>query len=438
VDEVDPADPVDLAWQRLRAAQIAACDDAGLRELGGLLARVRGALDVVDGALTRRADELAATGAGIDGRMFQRWHGARSDRGARQAVERAVVMGAVPELEAGVASGELGVAHADAVAKAVAQAAPEVREELLGSGPWLAGQAKRLSPEELERTVRREAERLAELDASERLARQRERSGVRRWVDRDGMRHLHAELDAERGARVWAALEAAIETVFHRAHPEDPAGRAPTGGLRHERFTADALVELCTRTGSSGVQGTELVVLIDETSLRAGLEHAGTICETGAGVPLPVATIRKLLCEATIYPLVLGGDGRVLDHGAGRRLASREQRRALRAMYRTCAWPGCTVTFGSCHIHHTAPFAWNERTNLAELVPVCSHHHHRIHDLGWHLALDHERAVSIHAPDGRIVERRRFSSDARAQADVVRPDRGPSAVDRALAPARRE
>jgi YD repeat-containing protein len=422
-DSVVVVDEVDRAWQRLRGAQIAGCDDAGLRELGVLLARVRGVLDVVDGALTRRAEELAAAGAGIDGRLFQRWHGARSDRGARQAVDRASVLGAVPELEAGVAAGEVGAAHADAVARAVAQVAPEVRGELFGAGAWLAGQARRSSPEELERSVRREAERLAELDSSDRLARQRERSGVRRWVDRDGMHQLRGEFDPERGARLWAALDAAIETVFHRAHPDEPGGRAPSGGRRHEQFGADALVELCTRTGAGGSQGAELVVLIDETSLRAGLEHAGTICETGSGVPLPVATIRKLLCEAVVYPLVLGGDGQVLDHGAGRRLASREQRRALRAMYRTCAWPGCTVRFANCHVHHTAPFAWNERTNLDELVPVCSHHHHQIHDLGWRLALDHERTVTLHAPDGRILERHPFTPAGRAAPGRAAPGR---------------
>jgi hypothetical protein len=400
------------------------------------LARVRGVLDVVDAGLTRRAEELAAAGAGVDGRLFQRWHGARSDRGARQAVDRAVVLGAVPELEAGVAAGVVGVAHADAVARAVAPVAAEVRGELLGAGVWLAGQAKRLSPEELERSVRREAERLAGVDAGDRLARQRERSGVRRWVDRDGMHQLRGEFDAERGARVWAALDAAVEVVFHRAHPEEGRGRAPSGGRRHEQFAVDALVELCTRTGSGGSQGSELVVLIDETSLRAGLEHAGTVCEVSSGVSLPVAAVRKLLCEATVFPLVLGGDGRVLDHGAGRRLASPEQRRALRAMYRSCAWPGCAVRFSSCHVHHTVPFAWNERTVLDELVPVCSHHHHQIHDLGWHLAVDGERTVTIRGPDGRIVERQAFTPAGRAP--TGRAPTGRACAGRAPEPVRRE
>jgi hypothetical protein len=45
---------------------------------------------------------------------------------------------------------------------------------------------------------------------------------------------------------------------------------------------------------------------------------------------------------------------------------------------------------------------------------VCSHHHHQIHDLGWHLAVDGERTVTIRAPDGRIVERQAFTPAGRA------------------------
>jgi hypothetical protein len=153
-------------------------------------------------------------------------------------------------------------------------------------------------------------------------------------------------------------------------------------------------------------------------------------------VSLPVAAVRKLLCEATVFPLVLGGDGRVLDHGAGRRLASPEQRRALRAMYRSCAWPGCAVRFSSCHVHHTVPFAWNERTVLDELVPVCSHHHHQIHDLGWHLAVDGERTVTIRGPDGRIVERQAFTPAGRAP--TGRAPTGRACAGRAPEPVRRE
>jgi len=194
--------------------------DAGrVQEWGAALARVRGWLDGLDGLLTLRAQSLFVEGGPIDGRLFQREHGARSDRGARLAVERAVVLGEVPELASVVEWGRVGVAHADAVTQ----------------GVWLAREAGLRTPEQLERVVRREAELLSVGEEPvERLAQQRERSRVRRWVDREGMHHVHAELDAERGARVFRALDGVLEVVFRRAHP-GVVGRAPSAGVANER-----------------------------------------------------------------------------------------------------------------------------------------------------------------------------------------------------------
>jgi len=115
-----------------------------------------------------------------------------------------------------------------------------------------------------------------------------------------------------------------------------------------------------------------------------------------------------MLCDANVIPVVLGGDGCVLDVGSGRRLASREQRRALRAMYRTCAVPGCTVGFDRCQVHHLAPWNRFQRTALAELCPLCSEHHDRVHHRGWQLELDQHRNAAWIAPGGEIVARQAF------------------------------
>jgi hypothetical protein len=90
-----------------------------------------------------------------------------------------------------------------------------------------------------------------------------------------------------------------------------------------------------------------------------------------------------LACEAEIIPVVLGGDGRVLDVGRARRLATADQRRALRAMHRTCAAPHCTVRFGDCDIHHLKEWRDGGATNLQNLIPLCSKHHHLIHEGQW-------------------------------------------------------
>ena len=40
---------------------------------------------------------------------------------------------------------------------------------------------------------------------------------------------------------------------------------------------------------------------------------------------------------------------------------------------------------------------WGGRCNL---LPLCTAHHHLIHDGGWHLALHPDRTITLHRPDG--------------------------------------
>ena len=127
----------------------------------------------------------------------------------------------------------------------------------------------------------------------------------------------------------------------------------------------------------------EILVLVDLETLRTGL-HEASICETFDGQPLPPATVRRLACDADIIPIVLDGDSRVVDVGRAKRLATADQRRALRAMHQTCAAPDCPVRFGDCDIHHLTEWRDGGMTNLANLIPLCSKHHHLIHEGQWH------------------------------------------------------
>lgn len=116
---------------------------------------------------------------------------------------------------------------------------------------------------------------------------------------------------------------------------------------------------------------------------------------------MPVETIRRLACDADIIPIVFSGAGVVLDVGRRRRLATADQRRALRARYRTCSIPDCTVVFEQCIIHHIQPFATGGRTDLHAMVPLCSRHHHAAHEGGWRLDLNPTTAtLTVTLPDG--------------------------------------
>jgi HNH endonuclease len=89
--------------------------------------------------------------------------------------------------------------------------------------------------------------------------------------------------------------------------------------------------------------------------------------------------------------------------GRDARTATRKQRRMLRAMYRTCAHPHCDTTFDWCDIHHVIPWEHGGATDLHNLVPLCSKHHHLVHEGGWSLTIDDQRTVRFRSPDERTT-----------------------------------
>jgi hypothetical protein len=168
-----------------------------------------------------------------------------------------------------------------------------------------------------------------------------------------------------------------------------------------DQLQADAMVGLITGARTLDQRVPEVSVLIDLDTLKSELRDR-SVSETSDGNALPPETVRRLGCDADIIPIVLGGHGEVLDVGREQRLANRAQRRALRAMYRTCAYPGCQVGFDACRIHHVH---WWEKlgpTALENLLPLCSVHHHLVHEGGWSLTLQPDRTITLHRPDGTL------------------------------------
>jgi hypothetical protein len=144
-----------------------------------------------------------------------------------------------------------------------------------------------------------------------------------------------------------------------------------------------------------------VAVHIGWAALRDDATTAGIVCELEDGTPLPVATVRRLCCDANLLPVVLGGDGVPLDVGRARRLASADQRRALSVMYSRCGWPGCHVAFEHCRIHHIRfwPTIGGD-TDLDNLIPACATHHHLVHEGGWTLTMQPDRTITLIRPDG--------------------------------------
>ena len=69
-------------------------------------------------------------------------------------------------------------------------------------------------------------------------------------------------------------------------------------------------------------------------------------------------------------------------------------------MYTTCAIPGCTVGVRHCQPHHVTWSTRHGNTDLDNLLPLCSRHHHAVHEGGWNLTLHPNRSLTITYPNG--------------------------------------
>ena len=300
------------------------------------------------------------------------------------------------ELDAVLISGDTSAGHLDVVTRALRQLTPIQRDRLAERGEVLALAAGHLPRDEFARTVRAEVRRIHDNDGIDRLQRQRRNTSLRTWTDRDtGMWCLRGEFDPET-ALLAGQLRNTVEAMFHNSQP-DTCPTDPLAKLHH--LQALALNQMTQGRGAQSSGRIDMSVVIDINTLIDG-EHPNTILDCGIPIDFPAETLRRWACQADITPTIIAADGVSLYLGRTQRIANRAQRRALRAMYRSCAIPGCTVAYDHCQIHHLHWYRKGGNTNIDNLAPICNKHHHLVHEGGWHLTIDPHRNLTITYPDG--------------------------------------
>jgi len=406
--------------QSLIDVDVSTADRGELDRAVAMSERIRAWLDAGDVAVARRAKQLAtadptSTSSKAEARDTLSNGGRREERDTRAAATRAELCERMPGFETGLVDGSISAGHVDAMAAATRgldagdkAAVDGLETELVDAATnSTVAQFRTRAREIVEGATRRD-------DGAEELERQRRRRRFRRWTDRDtGMWKGLIEVDPVTGAKLSAAIDAKVAAVRRRG------GNATADGVTFDHIEVDALVELVTGPGTSGTTaagtgtGTEkfvdpdlrrvpeVCVHVDLATLLDGT-HAHGLCELADGTPLPVSTVLRLCCEADIVPIVIGLDGQPVDAGRAIRRPNRKQRRLLRAMYRTCAHPTCTITFDRCEIHHIVPWERLGPTDIANLLPLCAAHHHLVHEGRWMLAMTPDRVITLRRPDGTV------------------------------------
>jgi Domain of unknown function (DUF222)/HNH endonuclease len=384
------------------------------------LAMLLGRLDAINGWV----------GAGL--RSIGHWASIDLGINARSASAMARVgrqLADLPAIAAAARSGVLGWDKVELVCRVV-DPATETK--------WL-DLAREMSVGQLRRLV--SAYRRASADPAPDSA--AERTGRRRgiWIfdEPDGLVRVTALLDPDDAAVLRAALAAHVELQWRdrdgdsastdngqaaesepvarddadpagahaTAQPARPSEVDPTLAAAEPLAArrADALVSLL-RTALAqpdlpdlADDSTQVLLHVDHDLLTrqsdVGRSHFA------GGPSVPVATARRLCCDARVRPLVFRRDGQPLALGRSTRTVSRAQRRALRYRDGGCTFPGCEAKL-FLDAHHIVHWADGGSTDLANLALLCRHHHRLHHEGGYVIAMVGGRP-RFYRPDGTEI-----------------------------------
>ncbi len=360
----------------------------------GLLAQPRRAQRSLDGLVMGigvRCAQLASAGCAAPAEDVLRGGGAVGSRQARRDAERAVVAGSIDGLGEAVSCGAVSGEHVDSIARHAAKL-----DEVQRAGfdfAELVSRAEDLPVETFDRFVKRRVEAVtADHGLSDTKAKQAA-SEFRHWFDTStGMGRFSGSLDPER----YEALAGAIEQ-----HMTAIASSAAEPMVKNHNLAAQALVELVTSTGGRDSRNRlpYLTVIVDHDTITHG-PHDESIRQTENGCDVAPETVARLCCDAVVRRVTLDATGVPVNVGRKYRTATDAQWAAIKTMHSCCAWDGCDAPISWCQAHHIREWEHGGRTDLDNLVPLCSRHHHRVHEGQWHIKLLPDRTLKIYRPDG--------------------------------------
>ncbi len=328
-------------------------------ELRSLLRDATALRDAAESLIARAAARLGSSSA-------VRGATRCTQREADRAVARGEVIGSVPEVGEALALGEISPAHVDTLARAVERTSVDA---VAASSLLEVAKAKPADAmgKQVTEFVRRH---VGDDELAARFARQR--AERRAFLVSEDMGVLHAEFDDSTFNRIRAAIDAEMDRQYRRAGGRDRLADAPT--MQQRRADAVAALLLGRSGGAGPVRSTALLVVQADGS--------GHIPGVG---PLPRSEVERLLCVSDLHGIVFSAEGQPLWLGDRVRLATDEQWLALIARDEGCI--GCGLNPARCEAHHIRWVRHGGSTDIDNLVLVCSHCHHLIHDGGWRVVV---------------------------------------------------
>ena len=315
-------------------------------------------------------------------------------RDAAVSTRVGALVGAGGVLGDAILSGLVSVAAADAIQAGLGAPTVGVPSELLEQATErLCDEAETLDPDRLQRRAREVRDELDDAGVADRETQRRAARSLRLVRQADGMTRIIWLLDPESAALVTQIYDRA--TSPRRGGPRfvDSTQAARAASLRDdprstEQIASDAFTELLR---ASAVLDHSVLLGGDEPAVRILVSADALASRSGHGVlesgeAVSMATVERLVCAGSSQPIILNGAGDVLDFGRTQRLFTRRQRQALAVRDGGCMWPRCDRPPSWTEAHHVEEWLRDHgRTDLANGILLCRHHHLRLHDEGWRI-----------------------------------------------------
>lgn len=301
---------------------------------------------------------------------------------ARRWIHAAHALEALPSLSDALSGGRLGI---DKVVELARFASFEDEDGLIA---WASRVSVAAVRRRADLAVRRAIEEVREADRQRFLT---------WWYSEDGARFgLEAELPAAEGAVVAKAIDRLAEQI-----PVMPGEHGP---LYASARKADALVTACSARIGDDADPDRATIVVHVREGRRGAEaeaEAGTGAggaDIEGGPVIHRETAERLRCHSRAQTVVEDASGEPLALGRMTRFPSAAMLRQLRYRDVGCTFPGCgSVRFAKAH--HIVWWRSGGRTDLDNLVLVCSFHHKLVHEHGWKVERG-EDGVEWIRPDG--------------------------------------
>jgi hypothetical protein len=325
-----------------------------------------------------------------------RWRTNTNPGEANRQVKTARRVTELPQMVAAHRAGEISAAHLDVVTRKLDDS-PARAETITRAERTFLATARRASPQELARVVRRWVDTVDPLGAVAREGEQQHQRNVTVSSTFAGAVHLSGLLPPEAGALIKTALNGLCSELYAADRAAEKAAIAsgsfdvandlrPTPAQRR----ADALTELCRRylnggyAPKSGGARPHLSVMVDAKTLESDGNEPGLAPAELVGVgPISTAGTQRIGCDAAVTIYGLDATGRPMSYGRTQRVVPPGLRRYLAARDQGCVFPGCGRPEAWTEAHHLVFWSHGGKTDANNLALICVGHHHALHEGGF-------------------------------------------------------